>query len=150
MKRSPMKRSQPARDWRLAVLKVQEEAECRACRRSGVALECAHVLGREHDVKPPLVLTDGTTEEDWGWGKRPILVAPQRIIPLCGPATDFDTCHGKQHRGELNVLKLLRPDEQLQAVADADGIENARVRLDPDDYTDHMQAARVAQIAEAA
>jgi hypothetical protein len=113
-----MKRSQPAREWALALTKVEEEGECRACRRSDVHLEAAHVLGREHDTKPPLVW-DQARDGDWEW-KAPFLVAPQRIIPLCGP------------------------------VGDSDGIELARVRLDPDDYTEHMRQARVAQIAEAA
>jgi hypothetical protein len=143
-----MKRSQPAREWALALTKVEEEGECRACRRSDVHLEAAHVLGREHDTKPPLVW-DQARDGDWEW-KAPFLVAPQRIIPLCGPVGDSESCHGLQHAGRLNVLKLLRIDEQLQAVADADGIELARVRLDPDDYTEHMRQARVAQIAEAA
>jgi hypothetical protein len=149
VRRSVLKRSAPAREWALALAKVEEEGQCRACGRSDGCLEAAHVLGREHDVKPPLVWDQANDGEEWEW-KRPFLVAPQRIIPLCGPVSDPTSCHGLDHAGKLNKLKLLRVDEQLQAVADAGGIENARVRLDPDDYTEHMRAARVAQIAEAA
>lgn len=112
------------RDWQAARTKVDAERCCRCC-GSVMRVEAAHTLGREHDEAPPLRGGD-----DWRY-RRPTIVHPDRIIPLCGPATDTTTCHGKQHAGRLDVLRLLTLDEQLQAVADAGSIEAARVRLIP-------------------
>lgn len=121
-----MKRSQPRRDWSDARAKVAREGCCRAC-GSTWQLEAAHVVGREHDGKG----TFSDYDESRGQprprlGKRWVL--PLRIIPLCAG------CHRKEHRHELDTLPLLTLDEQLQAVADCGGIEQARVRLAPSQY----------------
>lgn len=119
-----MRKSQPKRIWDDARLKVDTEGACRRCGR-GFPLETAHVLGREHDWRYPVRL-----EEGW----KPYTVHPDRIIPLCRP------CHGAQHRHEFDTLPLLDPPEQLQAVADAGGIEQARVRLAPSCYRAELAA----------
>lgn len=68
----------------------------------------------------------------YDWSVSKVLVHPDRVIPLCGPATSTNTCHGMQHNNRLNVLRLLTLTEQIQAVADAGGIYAALQRLDPD------------------
>lgn len=66
-------------------------------------------------------------------------VDPDRVIPLCGPFPAG--CHGAEHRHELDTLPLLSLEEQLQAVADAGGIENARIRTCPSLYARGRSAA---------
>lgn len=108
------------RDWSQAHEKVGREGRrCRVC-KTRIRIECAHIIGREHDREDPL-------RGDWLPGD----VVPDRIIPLCGPATDPKTCHGKQHAHRLELLPYLTIHEQLQAVADAGGIEQARIKLIP-------------------
>lgn len=113
--------SQLRRDWSRARQKVELEGRCRNC-GSGANLEAAHVIGRVHDKKPPLRYADSLGRSST------LLVEYDRVIPLCRD------CHVAEHRGELDTLPLLRLDEQLQAVADAGGIEQARVRLCPSAY----------------
>jgi 5-methylcytosine-specific restriction endonuclease McrA len=96
------------RNWEAAREKVDREAMCRACGRTGT-LEAAHVLDRSHDL-------DGH--------ERNVLVLPERIVPLCR------RCHEKDHRGELEWLPILSRAEQVQAVADV-GLEGAMQRLSP-------------------
>lgn len=110
-----MKRTQPRRDWSLTHEKV--EGGCRIC---GLPAERAHVIGREHDKHPPLDL-----EEGFAWPA--YLVAPDRIVPLCGPTPGGH--HGQYDRGELDLLPHLTLPEQLQAVADAGSIDLARKRI---------------------
>jgi hypothetical protein len=108
------------RDWRLAREKVALEGNrCRVC-PCRWRVEAAHVIGREHDKSPPL-----RGFEVWRVGE----VVPDRIVPLCGPATDSATCHGKHHAHRLELLPHLTLPEQLQAVADAGGIHAALGRL---------------------
>ena len=114
------------RDWKEARAKVEAEARCSSC-GLGAYQEAAHDTERSHDAKPPL--------RDLGrvWvSPRRVRVHPDRIIPLCGPFPMG--CHGAEHRHELDTLPLLSLQEQLQAVADCGGIENARVRLCPSQY----------------
>lgn len=111
----------PKRDWTAARQKVDTEGHCRVCRRPR-GLEAAHIVGRESDYDPPL-----RGLQKWQGG----VVAPDRVVPLCGPATDVTTCHGKQHAKRLDLLAYLNLLEQLQAVADAGGIAQAYTALVP-------------------
>jgi len=119
-----------AREWRLAREKVVLEGCCRGCGRPDgeVRLEAAHVTGREHDVVAPLAWPAG---EPWMTARRSVVVAPSRVVPLCGPATDSATCHGRAHERRLEWLEILRLDEQLQAVADLGSIHRAITVLSP-------------------
>jgi len=51
-------------------------------------------------------------------------VRPESVIPLCGPATDTTTCHGKQHAGTLDLVPHTTNREQASVVIDV-GIERA-------------------------
>lgn len=102
-----MKRGGPKRDWQLARAKCEEG--CRVC---GDAAEAAHVIGRIHDRKPGVGMTTPST-----------FVHPDRIVPLCREHHQMYDAH------QLDLLSYLALDEQIQAVADAGGIENARIRI---------------------
>lgn len=115
------------REWFAARAKVGETGQCRIC---GVdclhrKVDAAHVIGRTHDPKATYKgeATDNVDGSVW--------VTPDRIVPLCGPATDTGTCHNKHdsHDPDFQLLPYLTIEEQLQAVADAGGIELARNRL---------------------
>ncbi len=109
------------RDWRLATEKVAVEGSaCRVC-GSRFGIERAHVIGREHDSRRPV------RAEGW----RPWVVAPDRVVPLCGPSTDPRSCHGAQHAKRLDLLRFLTLDEQIQAVADAGSLSRAYTLLMP-------------------
>lgn len=109
-----MKRGGPRRDWSLTHAKMA--GGCRIC---GSPAERAHVVGREHDRFAP-VCSDGIPWE-------PYLVAPDRIVPLCGPTPGGH--HGQYDRGELDLTPYLTLPEQLQAVADAGSIFLALKRI---------------------
>src|SRR6185437_16874831 len=111
-RRKPIKRSEPKRDWSLAITKVEEEGCCRICKRTDRKLDASHILGREHDE--PKVGADGRPLKE-------LLVHPARIIPACGPYPLH--CHGAQHRHEVDTLRYLTLEEQLMAVKDAGSIE---------------------------
>lgn len=112
------------RDWTAAREKVLDEGKCRACDKplSSGRIEAAHIMGREFDKKPTL---DAHT--DWLAG----VVAPIRIVPLCGPATDTGTCHNRHdsHDPDFDLLRHLSLPEQLQAHADAGSMQRAYNRL---------------------
>lgn len=127
------------REWGAAREKIAAEGgRCRVCRRttrySDRRIEAAHIIGREADRLMPLTLAMSGLAHEW---PEPYLVMPVRIVPLCGPATDPTTCHGKQHAGRLDLIPCLTLPEVLQAVHDAsrlfggNGFESARVRLMP-------------------
>lgn len=80
------------RDWTEARAKVQREGRCRHC-GAGAYLEAAHVVPRSR-------IGAGRGAED-----------PRNIVPLCR------LCHAAQHRGELELLPLLRLDEQSYVVS---------------------------------
>lgn len=113
-----MKRGQPRRDWRDAREKVQIEAESTGCRACGVfaGLQAAHIAPRRVD-RP-------RTEDS-----KTLYVHPDRILPLC------PECHGRMDSGRLDTLGLLTLAEQVQAVIDLGGIEAARIRLVPSEYS---------------
>lgn len=116
------------RHWVAARDKVGFEGRCRVCRkRIGEAkIEAAHVLNREHDRRPGLrehgYIAVAFAKPD------PTVVHPDRVVPLCGPATDPTTCHGQYDGHRLDLLPHLTREEQTQAVADV-GIEAARRRV---------------------
>lgn len=120
LRRSPIKRSQPKRNWVAARMKLSDEGCCRSC-GAATKLEAAHIIGREHDRQPPVGHRWGT---DGPW-EQPYVVDPTRVIPLCSD------CHRADHRGELDTLPLLALSEQIQAVADAGGVELMRLRTLP-------------------
>lgn len=117
MVRKPVKRSQPRRDWTEANHKREEG--CRYLEGCDGPIELAHVIGRKHDgslaglfVKLPVLV------KVW-------VVAPARVVPLCRRHHTMYDAH------ELDLLPCLSVEEQAQAVVDADGIEQARIRTAP-------------------
>jgi len=109
-----LKRSQPKRLWDDARAKVEREDRCRFCGCGG-RLEAAHIMGRKYDK--PVFEADKT-----------LYVNPERIIPLCPD-------HHRQYDAHsLDILGYLAIEEQVQAVIDAGGIEQARRRLAPSAY----------------
>ena len=108
------------RDWSKARAKVDREGCCRVCGTTARRIEAAHIVGREHDDK---------------------VVVPIRIVPLCGPATDTTTCHGKQHARRLDLLAYLSVPEQAQAVFDAGGISQAYDLLAPSESPRRVRGA---------
>src|ERR1700742_571895 len=120
---STLKRTEPKRDWIDARAKVDHEGCCRICKRTDLPLEAAHVLGREHDE--PKTRIDAKSGELIA--TKILYVDPLRIFPACGPFPSG--CHGAQHRHEVDLLRHLTLDEQVQAVKDAGSIEAAHIRL---------------------
>lgn len=106
------------RDWGEARQKVEEEGRCRVHLCPMTDLQAAHIIGRTHDRKRPLM------DETWPLGD----VHPNRIVPLCqGHHAEYDA-HA------LDLLPYLTLHEVLQAVADSatgreNGLEKARIRL---------------------
>jgi hypothetical protein len=127
-----VRRTKPKRDWAEARAKLEREGACRrAMKRFGGdgqcdgPLEAAHIIGREHDKEPAMELEDAgdpCRENPTYW------VAPDRIVPLCRRHHQMYDAH------ELDLLGYLTPAEEAQAVFDAGGLENARVRLCPTAY----------------
>lgn len=116
-RKKPPRRSEPKRDWTDARAKVEIEGRCRRCGGEPPHLEAAHLVGRKLDEPHP----DGT--------KR-LWVNPDRIVPLCPE----DHAAFDAHR--LDLLGHLSIEEQLRAVADCGGIEQARRRLAPSAYVE--------------
>lgn len=140
--KSPSRPRQPRRDWTEARAKVEAEG---VCRLAGVGcptmtgcdckethgecvyecfgrLEAAHIIGRACDLRESpyhdhLSVITGRT-----WVYR------VRVVPLCSRH------HRQYDRHEIDVLGRLTPEEEAQAVIDADGLENARVRICPSAY----------------
>lgn len=126
--RRPPRASKPKRYWFDALAKVEEEGCCRVCKRADRKLDCAHILGREHDE--PMV--------KGGRILKTLYVDPLRIVPACGPFPD--NCHGDIDHRKINLLPYLTLEEELQAVRDASGIEAARIRLEPVTYRQEVEA----------
>lgn len=132
-----MKRSQPKRDWREAQAKLEDEAECRFCGK-GINLEKCHISGRKYDQPHP-----ERPESSVLW------VNPLDIVILDGPSTDSGSCHYKFDHGLIDLQEFLTVEEQARCVEVLGGIENARMRLAPSDYSSLMREARVlARVAE--
>lgn len=122
------------RDWSDARRKVEDEGRCRLCSATGVRLEAAHILGRRYD-RPRVA----------GSSTKVLYCHPDSIIPLCGSTPDRVGCHYRYDAGEVSILAVLTPDEQIRAVQDAGGIELARRRIDAPDYRPEIQKARAAE-----
>ncbi len=115
------------RDWRRARAKVDAEGICRCgCGRTRF-LEAAHLANRSFDVKRPV-----PWPHEW---KQPVLVHPDRIVPLA------PSCHRAYDAHELDLAGRLTQDEEVQLVADL-GLELARKRITPSDYRPELQDAR--------
>jgi hypothetical protein len=114
IRKKPMRRSQPKRDWTDARAKI-DHAICRLCAEANPYVEAAHVIGRAHD-RPK---HEGT---------QTLWVNPDAVIPLCRPHHRAFDAH------EIDVLSVLTLEEQLRAVEDAGGIELARIRTAPTAY----------------
>jgi hypothetical protein len=117
------------RIWDDARAKVEREGVCRVCGDSGdalAALEAAHIIGRERDFYCPLDYEEGPSVRILAASK--LHVHPNRIVPLC------TLHHNDYDRNACDLIQYLNLDEQLQAVADCGGIEQARVRLAPSQY----------------
>lgn len=118
-----MKRSQPKREWRKAREKIQREGGCRLAYRleryCAGPIQAAHIIGRSHDA----FTLDGEARQTETW-----MVEPDRVIPLC------EAHHRWYDSHEQDILQALQPREQVQAVRDAGGLENARIRTAPSAY----------------
>jgi hypothetical protein len=119
-------RKRVERDWTAALAKCHGEGCCRACgrtikelRRMGRTLECAHTVGREYDIE----LADGHR-----------FVHAHSVIPLCGPRTTTDTCHGRQHDHKLDIW-LLMSDEEKAWATNRVGYGQARRKTSGRDWT---------------
>lgn len=110
LKRKPMKRSQPKRDWTAAREKVESEGYCRSCGRPAdiYSLHAAHIVGREHDAPWP------------NPEAKTLYVQPLRIVPLCGFPYPSYGCHQRYDEHKLDILPKLTADEKRQALEDLD------------------------------
>jgi hypothetical protein len=107
------------RDWAAARAKCDDEGRCRISDECKGHIEAAHVIGREHDRRVHL---PGRREAWW------FEVDADSIVPMCRDH------HQAYDDHELDLLPYLTPDEQVRAVADAGGIELARIRTCPSAY----------------
>lgn len=100
----PLKRKQPPkRLWQDAIIKRDEEGQCRVCGREpgeafrdGIGfytiwVEAAHAISRERQDEPRVGQRGGEY----------LYVKPESIVPLC---TD---CHLEYHAGVLDLLPHL-------------------------------------------
>ncbi len=119
LKRSPMKRTQPRRDFSEALDKKDSEGCCRVCRRPDgllvdgmkLRLECAHLAGRKYD---PVEVGPRGGE---------IQVVPhEATIPLC------NECHGLFDQRRIDVVPFTTWPEQAYVVSCV-GIARAYKRL---------------------
>lgn len=134
------------RDWYAARQKVSEENACRGCGRDtralraiGRTLEAAHLAGREFDRRIALRALAAETQDLSTAPTYPkgttLPVDPDRIAPLCGPATQSGTCHyaldlgTPEERAKLRLESKLSAIEQAQLVADLGSIALAWRRL---------------------
>lgn len=111
--------TQPKRFWDDAIAKRDGEGCCRVCGKTW-GVEFAHLSGRKFDPVGPLyVYEQSIGTEITGQSTRIVTyVRPESGIPLCGPATDTTTCHGKQHAGRLDLLPHITNEEAACAVSD--------------------------------
>lgn len=122
------KRTQPRRDWTFARNKVESEDQCRVWSHSldetgcDGPLEAAHLIGRARDFFTAGFVT--SYKQD----RKVLIVVPVRIVPLCRKHHRLFDAH------EIDLLPALTPEEQVQAVMDAGGLELARRRLAPTAY----------------
>lgn len=115
------------RNWSEAEGKRTEA--CRYCERTDRPIELAHVIGRTADKRSPVRLLG----RNWSTPST-VWVHPDRVVPLCGPFGDPEACHTKYDHHEISLIGYLTLDEEAQAVHDALGLENARIRISPTSY----------------
>src|SRR3954465_8616183 len=104
------------RDWSLARQKVQDEGQCRVCRRTpgpGLRLEAAHTIGRSHD--------------QFSDSRGLVVVHPDDVVPLCIRGGGSG-CHTRYDNRDLDLLPYLTEPEQAAAVLHV-GIVSAYRRL---------------------
>jgi hypothetical protein len=120
------------RDWS-EVARVHLGEECWVC-GSIYDVQWAHIAKRERDGRDK----NGRREN----GR--VRVDPLDIVPLCGPATDSTKCHFLFDAGALDLLPILvdRAPEKITRAVDRLGMEGARRRLLPSDYSSKIEAAR--------
>jgi hypothetical protein len=106
------------RVWDAARAKVEDEGRCRINSDCSGPLESAHIVGREHDER---VYARGSS--NW-W----FVVDADSIVPLCRKHHQLFDAH------QLDLLGYLTVVEEMRAVKDAGGLENARVRVCPSAY----------------
>lgn len=105
--------------------KVEAEGACRACGIGGAhRLDAAHIIAR------------GATRAARGYAD------PLNIVPLCSRAKGGTGCHDEYDARQLDLLPVLRVEEQARAVELAGGIEAARRRLAPRAYATTRVAPR--------
>lgn len=127
------------RDWTDARDKVDEEGCCRYCGRSDRPLEAAHLDGQKYDEPADCKTCKGSGRRLAGAGPCGVCkgsgqtstyyVDPVRTVPLCGPQVDTGTCHNLFDTGQLDLLPVLKLEEELAVVKSLRGIEPARIRL---------------------
>lgn len=119
-----MKRSQPRRNWKDA---ESQRGPCLVCGRTD-RVELAHLTERANDkfyaLDEPFHVHAARVNAE----RSTLRVSPLRVVPLCGPATDPTTCHGKYDGHRLDITSFLPDEKAAQAVLDV-GFETARIRL---------------------
>lgn len=123
----------PRRDW--SDVDIEESDPCLICGIQGRTTR-AHVSGRRFDRPRP--------------GRKTLWVNPLDVVPLCGPVGDSQACHTQVDAGELDLLPHLDLERQVRAVEVMGGIEAARRRLAPTDYSRRIVKAREDALLEAA
>jgi hypothetical protein len=114
LKRSPLKRKTPRRDWSDA---EKKRGPCRVC--GFQASELAHTIGRaKQDKRIKRKQGDVWVESDVLW------INPSSVVPLC-------TVHHREYDArQLDLLPYLSIAEEVNAVETV-GIESAYRRLVP-------------------
>lgn len=119
------------RDWSAA--EVKRADWCRVCQRPRweVPIELAHVIGRRCDLDQVSICEYEDDERGEVYSIRVAVVLPDRVIPLCGPATDSGSCHQLLDAHQLDVWDHLSKGERFQAIEDAGSLGLALRRCAP-------------------
>lgn len=112
--------------------------KCRVCGATNRKIELAHVWGIKADTRDAV-------EEMWPHrGKirlcRVATINPRRVVELCGPQQQPDTCHYRHDLGRnLELWDYLTDEEKGQAIKDAGGIGPAIRRCAPQSWDDRTE-----------
>lgn len=117
-------KSKRRRDWTDAHAKVEEEGGCRLAKDPVHRIHCAGPIDPAHVIDRSL-----------GGG-----MEPASVVPLCRHHHSAFDAH------ELDLLGHLTRDEEVAAVQ-AVGLESARIRICPSDYSPFLVSARKADFA---